>query len=263
MNWKEYERKRLGRELTSLSVDEEIFLFSVIDDNEDLVLEELLKCNFGLIHKICHKYVPSGVCYEDLFASGMMGLVVAAKKFDLSKGNRFSTYSYYWILQKVQRCVESNSSVIKLPGHIKSLIRQIESYDGDVLDLVILTGKTIGNVKNALKARDLDILSIDEVGEDGEFDFSEVLSSDSEDPLFDSYLEKERVEIIMGALDRLDEYGRMIILYKFGLGVDKLSEVEICDELQIDRNYYVECLSDAMSILRSDDVLKSYFDIRR
>jgi hypothetical protein len=34
MNWKIYKRNRIGRELVSLSVDEERFLFSVIEFDE-------------------------------------------------------------------------------------------------------------------------------------------------------------------------------------------------------------------------------------
>ena len=37
MNWKIYKRNRIGRELVSLSVDEERFLFSVIENNATLI----------------------------------------------------------------------------------------------------------------------------------------------------------------------------------------------------------------------------------
>lgn len=247
-----------------MEISEEQFLFSVIDVNDELVLEELLKCNVNLIHKICHKYVNCGIPYEDLFSSGMIGLVVAAKKFDISKGNRFTTYCYYWIMQKIQRCVENNGSVIRLPAHIGNVIRKIEKADDrSLLGLVELTGKTIGNVKNALGAMDLDILSIDNRGEDNDYSFHDVVVDDSSDPLFDNLLEKEKKEIVKNALENLGESERLFIMFKFGIGADKCNDNEIMEILGIDKSMFNEIKSNAFSILRQDKDLIEYFDVRK
>jgi RNA polymerase sigma factor (sigma-70 family) len=43
---------------------------------------------------------------EDLVQAGMEGLLIAHNKFDPDRGNKFTTYAYPWILNKVQREVE-------------------------------------------------------------------------------------------------------------------------------------------------------------
>lgn len=260
MNWKSYKRKRIGRELVSLSADEEKFLFSVIEDDELLVLEELLKCNVGLIHKICHKHTGLGVEYSDLFSSGMIGLVIAAKKFDVSKGNRFSTYCYYWISQKIKRNIENNATLIRLPVHIKETIKQLnKSEDLSILEVVELTGKSLNCVLNAINAAEINIFSLDDSGNDNEYSFYEVQTNDSNDPLYDSLVEDEGINLIYDSLQKLNDMEKKVILYTYGLGVDILSMSDFCKKFNINGNEYQQCLSSAMEKLKTNAALKEWF----
>lgn len=260
MNWKIYKRKRTGRELVSLSVEEERFLFSVIDDDELLVLEELLKCNVGLIHKICHNHSKQGVEYSDLFSSGMIGLVVAAKKFDVSKGNRFSTYCYYWISQKIKRNIENNATIIRLPVHIKETIRQLNNIqDLSVLEIATITGKSLNSVINAINAAEINVFSLDYSGDDNEYSFYDVKSDDSADPLYDGLVEQEGIKLIYDSLEQLNEMEKKVVLYTYGLGVDRIGMVEFCKKFQINGNQYQDYLSSAMEKLKTNAALKEWF----
>ena len=260
MNWKIYKKIRTGRELVSLSVEEERFLFSVIDEDRLLVLEELLKCNVNLIHKICHKHSGLGVEYADLFSSGMIGLVVAAKKFDVSKGNRFSTYCYYWISQKIKRNIENNAALIRLPVHIKETIKQLNNLqDLSILEVVELTGKSLNCVLNSINAAEINILSLDNCGEDNEFDFYSVRSNDSDDPLFDNLVEDEGFKLIYDSLEKLSDMEKKIVLYTYGLGVDILSMADFCKKFEINGNQYQSYLLSAMEKLKNNAALKEWF----
>lgn len=261
MNWKIYKRKRTGRELVSLSVDEERFLFSVIEEDELLVLEELLKCNVNLIHKICHKHSGLGVEYADLFSSGMIGLVIAAKKFDVSKGNRFSTYCYYWISQKIKRNIENNSALIRLPVHIKETIKQLNNVqDLSILEIVELTGKSLNCVLNSINAADISVLSLDNSGEDDEYDFYSVRSNDSEDPLYDNFVEDEGNKLIYNSLEDLNEIEKLVVIYTYGLGVEILSMLEFCKKFNINMNDYQRHLGLALEKLKNNTTLKDWFN---
>jgi RNA polymerase primary sigma factor len=261
MNWKIYKRNRIGRELVSLSVDEERFLFSVIEFDELVVLEELLKCNVGLIHKICHKHSHLGVEYADLFSSGMIGLVVAAKKFDITKGNRFSTYCYYWIVQKIKRNIENNSALIRLPVHIKETIRQLNNIqDLSILEVVELTGKSLNCVVNAINASEINVMSLDYSGDSNEYDFYDVRSEDSADPLYDGLVEKRGIELIYDSLQKLTDMEKNIVMYTYGLGVEIINMVEFCKKFQINGNQYQDNLSSAMEKLKTNAALKEWFN---
>lgn len=54
----------------------------------------------GLVRSLAvaiHRKLPPTVELDDLIAYGQVGLVEAAREFDPSRGNRFSTYAYYRI----------------------------------------------------------------------------------------------------------------------------------------------------------------------
>jgi RNA polymerase sigma factor for flagellar operon FliA len=54
----------------------------------------------GLVRSLAariHRKLPHGVDVQDLIGYGQVGLVEAARDFDASRGNQFSTYAYYRI----------------------------------------------------------------------------------------------------------------------------------------------------------------------
>lgn len=241
-------------------MDEERFLFSVIEDDELLVLEELLKCNVGLIHKICHNHSKQGVEYSDLFSSGMIGLVVAAKKFDVSKGNRFSTYCYYWISQKIKRNIENNATIIRLPVHIKETIRQLNNIqDLSVLEIATLTGKSLNSVINAINAAEISVFSLDYSGDDNEYSFYDVNTDDSVDPLYSGLVEQEGIKLIYDSLEQLTDMEKNIVIYTYGLNVDRIGMVEFCKKFLINGNEYQQYFSSAMEKLKTNVALKEWF----
>lgn len=59
-------------------------------------VDELVKQNLRIVQYIVKKYFPPpGYDYDDLFQIGCVGLVIAARKFDPSKGNFFNTASLH------------------------------------------------------------------------------------------------------------------------------------------------------------------------
>ncbi len=63
-------------------------------------LQHLVEQNQGLVRSLAatiHRKLPPHVELDDVIAYGQVGLVEAARDFDPSRGNRFSTYAYYRI----------------------------------------------------------------------------------------------------------------------------------------------------------------------
>jgi RNA polymerase sigma factor FliA len=59
---------------------------------------ELMHSCQGLVRSIAwkiHQRVPKNVDLDDLIGYGQIGLAEAARDFDLSRGNQFTTYAYY------------------------------------------------------------------------------------------------------------------------------------------------------------------------
>lgn len=84
-------------EFKLLSKDDEIRLFDQYKNDRPTLEYELTKHNIFLAVNIASHYSYAYSDYDDLLSSAMFGLRVAAKKFDVSRGTRFSTCATQWI----------------------------------------------------------------------------------------------------------------------------------------------------------------------
>lgn len=81
----------------------------------------MVESNLRLVASYANKYSQyTKVPWEDLFQEGTIGLFTAISKFDLSTGNKFSTYASWWILQSCSKAVYSNN-LVRVPTKLQDL----------------------------------------------------------------------------------------------------------------------------------------------
>lgn len=74
-------------------------------------LSALVEKNQGLVRSRASYFYRShgnDLDLEDLVQSGMLGMIRAAEKFDLTLGYKFTTYAYKWIDKAINLCFSSN-----------------------------------------------------------------------------------------------------------------------------------------------------------
>ena len=89
-------------------------------DGDKAARETLIEENLGLIHHVVKRFLGRGVEAEDLFQIGAVGLVKAVDRFDLSFGERFSTYAVPMIAGEIKRFLRDDS-MIKVSRSLKEL----------------------------------------------------------------------------------------------------------------------------------------------
>jgi RNA polymerase sigma factor (sigma-70 family) len=84
--------------------------------NDKSAWDELICANMPLVIAMAKKFLGYGIELEDMVQAGSIGLMIAARRFDLSKSNHFATYAFYWIKNIIRRdCIEKRFQ-IRLPS---------------------------------------------------------------------------------------------------------------------------------------------------
>ena len=111
-----------------IKANEEIELGRAIASGDDAALSKLVVSNLRLVVSIAKRFRNQGLDMEDMIQEGNLGLIHAAKKFDPSMGNRFSTYATWWIRQSVMRAIANKGRTIRIPVHVRAQMSRIKRY---------------------------------------------------------------------------------------------------------------------------------------
>lgn len=90
-------------------------------DNLDLIkeaqagdrkaMDQLIEQNMGLVKNIARRFIGRGTDYEDLVQIGTIGMLKAAKSFDLAFGTVFSTYAVPLIIGEIRRFLRDDGMI--------------------------------------------------------------------------------------------------------------------------------------------------------
>ena len=201
---------------------EQDLLTRIQASNDPQALNLLLLSHVRLVLSIAHKYRRHGLALEDLVAEGNLGLVEAARRFDQSKGTRFSTYAAWWVRALIRRFTVANRRIVGAPStraarrllsKLRETQRQLASQLGrpptreQVAAALDVTPEDVATVEAALSGRDVSLAPTPE-GQTLE------LVSDRENPEETAARHEVRelnARVIRGALDNLEDRERLII----------------------------------------------------
>jgi RNA polymerase sigma-B factor len=86
---------------------------------------ELVRLNIGLVRKEVHHWLHQcSESYDDLLQVGCIGLIRAIERFDMSKGNAFSSFAIPYIRGEIQHYLRDKSPSVRVPRHWLTLERQ-------------------------------------------------------------------------------------------------------------------------------------------
>ena len=127
-HWKKFQTgekaaAKLKKNKSSLSAKERVRLEKIALEGAE-AKTSLVVGNLRLVIPIVKRRFRSTSDFLDLVEEGNIGLIHALKKFDPSKGFRFSTYASYWIDQAVRRSIEEQSKTIRIPPHARESLRK-------------------------------------------------------------------------------------------------------------------------------------------
>lgn len=98
-----------------LTREEEIKLGKSIKAGDPKAIQEMVRRNLKYVVTVANKYRGLGISLHDLIEEGNIGLIQAAKRFDVGRNVKFITYAVWWIKQAIMHSLAEQSGTVKLP----------------------------------------------------------------------------------------------------------------------------------------------------
>ena len=98
-----------------LSLEEEQKLFEEANNGDNDALQKVIQSNLRFVITVAKQYQGQGISLVDLINEGNIGLCIAAKKFDNTRGFKFISYAVWWIRQSILQAIYNTSRTIRYP----------------------------------------------------------------------------------------------------------------------------------------------------
>ena len=158
-------------------------------------LQIILNSYLRLAVSYARKYKSYGLPLDDLIHEGVLGIMHALEKFDISKDFRLSTYASWWIRASIQDYILKNWSVVKTGStasqkalffNLRKIKQQISEVSSDYMGQ-----KEINTVSEMLNVKTFEVQNMESRLSGGDVYLNQKIDNDSENDLM-SLLEDER-----------------------------------------------------------------------
>ena len=219
-----------------LNFEQEKELSSRALNGDQDAINELVSCNLLLVVPIAKRYYGCGLPLLDLIQEGNLGLITAAKKYDGTKGWRFSTYATYWIRQSISRALGDQSRTIRIPANMVELLGKVRKASNELtiklkrqpsdeeiakyLDEDLDKIQTVLDVSQAVSSLDLS------VDEDGETSVGDLVADDRVESGYANLVKEANKQIVDDVLSTLPAREAEILRMRFGINHEKAMTLE-------------------------------------
>ena len=219
--------QEIGR-VDLITADEEVELAQRIKAGDVAALEKLTKANLRFVVSVAKQYQNQGLTLPDLINEGNLGLIIAAQRFDETRGFKFISYAVWWIRQSILQALAEQSRIVRLPlnkigsinkinkmyAYLEQANERVPSAEEIARELDMSVNDVKESMKNAGRHISMDAPLVE--GEDSNL-YDVIRSNESPNPDKSLILDSLRTEIER-ALETLTPREADVIRLYFGLG---------------------------------------------
>jgi RNA polymerase sigma-B factor len=218
---------------------EELFLMYE-NDNNDNILNAIIEKNLYLAEIISKKFINRGQDYDDLYQVACLGVINAAKRFDVKKGIKFSSFASPTIIGEIKRYFRDKSNLIRVPRRVYEISQKVR-FAREELTHINGREPTVEEISKHLGVSEETVLEALEVLNTNSISLEQNIMKDSETPLeevlgFDDQ-EFEKIEnrdYLTKSLSELTEVEEKFIKERF---IYKKTQTEIAKEFGVSQMY--------------------------
>lgn len=202
--------------------------------------DALVTANIGLIYMVLKRFATRGYEKEDLFQIGVIGLLKAIDKFDLSRDLSFSTYAVPMIIGEIRRFLRDDGMIhvsrqvkdnARKIAIIKEELKKMNNYDPTVEELAKATELSADEIIMAMEATS-EVESIYQPIANGSDGSQMVLADQLED------MRKSEVELlnritVTQMLESLEEKDRKLIELRYMEGKTQSESAKVLGMNQV------------------------------
>jgi RNA polymerase sigma-B factor len=90
---------------------------------------QLVQLNLGLVRREVRRWLQqTQESYDDLMQVGSIGLIRAVERFEISKGNAFSSFAIPYIRGEIQHYLRDKSTIVRIPRRWMTLWQQATTF---------------------------------------------------------------------------------------------------------------------------------------
>lgn len=219
----------------SLTREEETELGYRILNGDKKAEQELVLYHLSLVTFIAKRYYSDQLSKEDLIQEGYTGLIMAAQKFDVKKGYRFSSYAVWWIQKTIGIAVKAKDKTIRLPKHLFDLQKEVTRAREELIQItqheptleeiakyLNVSSKKLRQMEQAKTVRSLE----ESISYDKDTTWLETVPDTDLIPLEQQIIQTIQIESIQESLAVLKEIEKKVIFYRYGFadGVERTYE---------------------------------------
>jgi len=215
-----------------VTAEEEVMLAQKIRQGDPVALDKLTRANLRFVVSVAKKYQHQGLPLGDLISEGNIGLIMAAKKFDETKGFKFISYAVWWIRQCIMLAIAEHTRTVRLPMNQINMLTRINRMSGELEgrlerqptteELAEWIGTATEKIEDARHYGGRTI-SYDTPLDDDDFCLLDRLKHDEEGPDGELLMQSKWLAI-NGLMDVLSKRERKVIEMSFGIGYDHAME---------------------------------------
>jgi len=112
-----------------LTPEQEIICAKKIKEGDKASLDKLIVSNLRFVVSVSKQYHVGGVSLSDLIEAGNEGLIMAANKFDHTKGFKFISYAVWWVRQSIIKYIQDNGKLVRVSSNKLAILTKYKKIE--------------------------------------------------------------------------------------------------------------------------------------